>query len=54
VILNSILTAEPKLLNEVNPLIPAEVAAMVQKMIQKEPAQRFQHNRRAARRARET
>jgi serine/threonine-protein kinase len=43
VILNSILTAEPKPLNEVNPLIPADVAAIVQKMIQKEPVQRFQH-----------
>jgi hypothetical protein len=42
VILNSILTAEPKPLNEVNPLVPADAAAMVRKMIQKEPADRFQ------------
>ncbi len=42
VILNSILTAEPKLVSEVNPLIPLPIAAMVQKMIQKDPAQRFQ------------
>ena len=42
VILNSILTAEPKPLNEVNPLVPAGAAAMVRKMIQKEPADRFQ------------
>jgi serine/threonine-protein kinase len=42
VILNSILTAEPKRVSEVNPLIPVSVAAMIQKMIQKDPGQRFQ------------
>ena len=43
VILNSILTAEPKPVGEVNPLVPPEMSAMIQKMIQKDPAHRYQH-----------
>ena len=42
VILNSILTAEPRPLNEVNPIVPAELAAVVQRMMSKVPAERFQ------------
>ncbi|HEY6867234.1 MAG TPA: serine/threonine-protein kinase [Candidatus Eisenbacteria bacterium] len=43
VILNSILTAEPKPVSDVNPLVPADLSEMVKKMIQKDPAHRYQH-----------
>ena len=42
-IIRSILTVEPKPLETLNPLVPAEVMGIVQKMLQKDASRRYPH-----------